>query len=358
MTAFVAALSSFMISVITTPAVAGVARRFGVVDTPGIKERKTHRKTTPLWGGAAIFLAFALVILVVLAIGLFPSVLVGRGPVLGMILGGAILVVGGLLDDRYDLAPGVQFAFMSFASIVVVASGVGIGSVRSPFGGYIPLDQFTVPFMVFGHAACLVLPGDLLAFVWILGLSMTTKVLDGLDGLVAGITVIAGALIVAVALRPELDQPDVALLAAVTAGAFAGFLVWNLHPAKVFLGQAGSTLAGFLIASLAIVSGSKVATTMLVLGVPVIDLAIVIVGRIRAGRKPFSGDTSHLHYRLLAAGLSERDAVLLMYAFALAFGLIGLIASTGAKAAAFLVLAGILLLGSRVLNNRGNRYRE
>lgn len=352
MTTAIAAAAAFVISLLMTPAVAGVAVSLGAVDRPGAKERKAHRAVTPLFGGIAVYAAFASVAAVAIGLGAVPAGIMPIRSLYGILAGGLVLMIGGYLDDRYDLPPSRQLIFTALAAAVAVGFGIGIESVRSPFGGYVLLDRATLDLAAVGIPWTLRLPGDIIAFLWILGLTYTTKVLDGLDGLVAGLTVISSALIIGVALRPELDQPDVAFVAAIVAGAFLGFLVWNMHPARVFLGEAGSTFAGFAVACLAIVSGSKVATTMLVLGVPLVDLAIVIAGRLREGSRVTGGDRRHLHYRLIAAGLSERNAVLVMYAFALAFGSIGLIAGTAAKAVAFLTLAAALTVGGRYLRER------
>ncbi|MBP9749045.1 hypothetical protein KBD18_02450, partial [Patescibacteria group bacterium] len=273
-----AACVCFLGTLFLAPAVAGIARFFKVMDQPGSLERKRHRGPTPLWGGVAIIVVFTVVVLGLQHLKLFPHGLVSWNAILGLLVGGGILLVGGILDDRYSLPPWAQLLWTITAVSVVVVSGVTISSVRNPFGGLISLAGTDIGLGVFlGHAFRFHFPGDLLAFVWILTLTYTTKVLDGLDGLVAGLTTIAAVLIIGVALRPELNQPDVAVLAAAGAGAFAGFLVWNAPPALLFLGEAGSTFAGFFLGSLAVISGSKVATTLLILGVPIVDFALVIV---------------------------------------------------------------------------------
>ncbi len=339
---------SFLTSLLLTPAAGAVASRFGVVDRPGTLARKRHKNAVPLFGGVAIFASFVVVVSVLQYLRLLPHGLFPWRSLVGVFVGGAILTIGGILDDVYDLAPCWQMFATCLAVAAAVAFGVTIESIRSPAGGLVPLDFLNLPFSLLGRTFKIILPGDLLAFLWLLGLTYTTKFLDGLDGLVAGLTVIAAALIFGVALRPELNQPGVALLAAAAAGVFGGFLVWNFNPARIFLGQSGSTFAGFLIGSLAVISGSKVATTLLVLGVPIVDVALVIVGRFRDRRRVTSGDLSHLHFRLLGLGFSERKVVLIYYSAAVIFGSVGLFANTAAKAGAFLVLAALLVLLSRL----------
>lgn len=344
---------SFLGTLFLTPVVGGLARRFQVMDQPGLLERKRLRRPVPLWGGMAIIMVFTWVILLFHHFKLLPHGLVPWPSILGLLLGGTILLLGGILDDRYALPPWAQFFWTVSAVLVAVASGITISTVRNPFGGLIQFSGTEIPLgMLFGHLLQIHFPGDVLAFVWILTLTYTTKVLDGLDGLVSGLTTIAAVLIFGVALRPELNQPDVAVLAAAAAGAFAGFLVWNAPPALMFLGESGSTFAGFLLGSLAVISGSKVATTMLILGVPIVDLAFVVIGRLRDRKRITVGDVRHLHFRLLAAGVSEKNAVLFFYAAAILFGLIGLLASTAGKLVSFFLLGGCMVLVSRHMERR------
>ncbi len=353
-----AACLCFLGTLFLAPAVARAARYCKVMDQPGSLERKRQRRPTPLWGGVAIIVVFSVVVLGLQYLKLLPHGLVAWNAIIGLLLGGGILLVGGMLDDRYSLPPWAQLLWTVAAVLVVVASGVTISSLRNPFGGLISLAGTDIGLGVFfGHAIRMHFPGDVLAFVWILTLTYTTKVLDGLDGLVAGLTTIAAVLIIGVALRPELNQPDVAVLAAAGAGAFAGFLVWNAPPALIFLGEAGSTFAGFFLGCLAVISGSKVATTLLILGVPVVDLALVIIGRMRDRKRVAVGDGRHLHFRLLAAGVSEKNAVLFFYAAAILFGLVGLLASTAAKVVSFVLLSGVMVCSSRYLERRGKRSK-
>lgn len=351
-----AACLAFLGTVLLTPLVGAFARRYGVMDQPGSLARKRVRTPVPLWGGVAIIVVVVCVLSVLHIWKLIPIGLVPWRSVVGVLVGGSILLIGGVLDDRYTLPPWAQALWTVLAVLVVVASGVTVSTFRNPFGGVVSLAGTTLSFgHLFGLPLLLHVPGDVLACIWILLVTYTTKILDGLDGLVSGLTVIALVLIVGVALRPELHQPDVAVFAAVGAGAFAGFLVWNLPPALIFLGEAGSTFAGFFLGCLAVISGSKVATTLLILGVPIVDLALVVIGRVRDRKRIAVGDGRHLHFRLLTIGLSEAQAVCFFYVAAILFGLIGLLASTGQKVCAFLILSGMMVLGSRYMERRARR---
>jgi UDP-GlcNAc:undecaprenyl-phosphate GlcNAc-1-phosphate transferase len=184
---------------------------------------------------------------------------------------------------------------------------------------------------------------DIFTFIWLLGMIYTTKLLDGLDGLVSGVGVIGGLFIFLTALfNSNPAQPDIALLAIILVGCFLGFLVFNFNPARIFLGESGSTLAGFLLGVLSIVSGSKVAVTLILMGLPILDLLWTIIRRLIEKKNPFTAaDRKHLHHRLLDAGFSVRKAVILLYILTAVFG--------GAAIALQQVAFGLLVLGLLVV---------
>jgi UDP-GlcNAc:undecaprenyl-phosphate GlcNAc-1-phosphate transferase len=255
-------------------------------------------------------------------------------------LGGLVLVIGGYLDDRYRLRPSRQFLFPLLAVGIVAAAGVGISRITNPFGGILKLAPFvTVAFTV----------------AWLLGTTYTMKLLDGLDGLVAGITAIGALLITALSLTHRYFQPDVAVISLALAGATLGFLVFNFHPARIFLGEGGSTLCGFLLGILAIISGGKVATALLVLGIPAVDVALVVGQRLAGRRGPFIGDRSHLHFRLFNLGFSHRGAVLFLYVLALGFGMTTLFLQAREKVVALGMIAVIAVVLSVVAARRRKR---
>lgn len=324
-----AATSAFIVALAATPLVARLARRLHIVDEPLALPRKQHGRSTPLLGGLAVFGAVALVVAVVVTTNTgLPGLFVTNRKLIALLAGGLVLMIGGVLDDRHRLRPAQQIIFPALAAAIAVAGGIVIPYVRNPLGGILTIA---------------VVPGSVLTFLWLLGMMYTTKFLDGLDGLVSGMGVIATTLLLLLALRPELHQPDTALLAAIADGAFLGFLVWNFFPAKIFLGESGSTFVGFIVGALAVMAGSKVATTLLVLGIPILDVAWTIVSRLRGGRPLAVGDRSHLHFRLLDVGVSPRKAVLLLWALAALFGLSGLVLDTREKLLALGVLAIVMM---------------
>ena len=248
--------------------------------------------------------------------------------------------------DKYNLSPRRQIIWPVLAAFVIIASGIGIRNITNPFGGQFFLDRYT--FIVLwweGIPYRISLIADIFTFFWLLGMTYTTKLLDGLDGLVSGLMVIGAIVVAFVSMTKEVAQPDTALLACVVAGAFLGFLVFNFNPASIFLGEGGSTLAGFMLGVLAIISGGKIATTLLVIGLPLFDAGFVILRRFFVEkRSPTSGDRSHLHFRLLDLGLSHRQVVLFYYFMAALFGISTLVLRGWEKIVALVLLLSILLV--------------
>ena len=323
-TLIIALLASFFVCLVFTPVVILFARRRGIVDQPdGVK--KLHKKPTPLLGGLTIFLSFNLVMLFY---SWYRNDLIGDTIILknifGIFLGSCFLAVGGYLDDKYNLKPRYQILWPIAAVMSVIVCGIGIDSMTNPFGqGMVSLNNFDWNlFWYQGFPYKITLFADLFTFVWLMGMMYTTKLLDGVDGLVSGVTVIGATFIFLTALnKGEIIQYDVAMLALILLGVFIGFLVFNFNPASIFLGEGGSTMAGFLLGALSIVSGSKVGVTLMLLSIPVLDFIWTIVRRVMENNSPFStADRKDLHHRLLEAGFSQKQAVMFLYAIAVSFG--------------------------------------
>ncbi len=332
---FVAMCLSFIISFIGTFLVSRIAVRRRIIDYPD-EQRRYHKAPTPALGGIAVFASF---FLVTLAVGIFGGYLLnGNIPfrvLLGIWAGGAILMIGGYLDDRYRLPPAYSIIFPVLASLTIVFSGIRAVSIHNPFtGGVIPLDSLTL----FG----LPLVSSVIVFLWALGMTYTTKLLDGMDGLVTGISAIGALVLFFLSLTPQVLQPQTALLCIILAGSLLGFLILNFYPAKIFLGEGGSTFAGFMLAVLAIVSGGKIATALLVMGIPLLDALWVILQRLFNHQSPFVGDRRHLHFRLLDIGFSEPQAVLFLYALSAFFGATALFLQSLGKLVALGMLAVVM----------------
>jgi UDP-GlcNAc:undecaprenyl-phosphate GlcNAc-1-phosphate transferase len=343
---------ALFLSALLTAIIAKIASWAGIVDKPD-KIRKFHEKATPLLGGTAIFFAFFLTLSL-----FFPRLIAGdldANHWVGFFLSSLVLIIGGYLDDRFNLSPKAQLIFPLVAILLLLLFGINIEKISNPFGqGYIYLDSIRLPiFSLFGQQLTIVLLSDLLISFWLLGMMYTTKLLDGMDGLVGGVTMIGSVIIFLFTITERYFQPDIALASAVLAAACFGFLIFNWHPAKIFLGEGASLFLGFALGVLAIISGGKFAIALLVMGIPILDVVWTIVRRLRQGKNPFRfSDRGHLHFRLLDSGLSVRQTVLLYYLIALSFGLSALFLQSFGKLMAFLMLSLIMLILISVFNFR------
>ncbi len=343
-----------LFSMIATPLVRGLARKWGVLDVPN-QERKRHGSPVPLLGGIAILMALAA------ACFLMRDSLVGGfflpKHLAGILLGAAVLAAGGAIDDKFNLKPVFSIISPVLAAGLVIASGIGIDVISNPFGGVMHLDLWNIPVATAGGLTYyLSLPGDALVFVWLLGMMYTTKLLDGLDGLVSGLTVIGLVVIALLALQPAFGQPELARFSMIAAGVFGGFLFYNARPASIFLGEGGSTLAGYLLGVVAIISGAKIGTALLVMAVPILDVAWTIFRRAILERKSFaSADAGHFHHRLIGLGLTQGQAVAVFWAFAATFGAAALFVPRGWKVASFAIIAALFVAASYIQWKRSRK---
>jgi UDP-GlcNAc:undecaprenyl-phosphate GlcNAc-1-phosphate transferase len=327
--------AGFLLAIILTPLVKKIAARTGCLDIPN-NPRKIHTKPMPLLGGLAVIAAFIILLVVYLAV-IHPNMhIVPLKFYIGIIIGALILAVGGFLDDKYNLPPKLAIIAPALATLSVVLSGIGVGitQLSNPFGPAIHLNFLFlgIPF------------SGIFVYLFIIGMTYTTKFLDGIDGLVSGITIIAALTLFFLSLTSRINQPITASLAIILVGAFGGFLVFNFNPASIFLGEAGSTFAGFILATLSVLLGGKIATAILVMGVPILDISWAIIRRIWYGTSPFKGDRKHLHLRLLDIGFSQRQTVLILYALAICFGAVSIVLQAKGKLFSLIVLFCVMVL--------------
>ena len=329
-------LSGFFLSLLSTEIVRSLAKRWKIVDVPS-KDRKLHKKPMPMMGGAALAFSFSVVVIGVLIFtDHFTMGEITDLHFIGLLFGGWILIVGGLLDDLHDLPPYASIIFPVLAALVAIFSGLGVSKLTNPAGGFFVVSEVA---------------SGVLTFIWLMGMIYTTKLLDGLDGLATGVSAIGMLIISFLALSTAFYQPDVALASLIGFAVLLGFLLWNFYPATIFLGEGGSTYVGFLLGALAIISGSKIATALLVIGVPALDVGFVMFERWRAKQPIFSGgDNRHLHHKLLMAGLSHPAVVLLYYGLALAFGVATLIFESWQKLLALSILFVMMLVLVKMLS--------
>jgi len=351
---FIALVLVFLLTLI----VRKIVVKAGIVDDPSTApERKIQKKPIPNAGGLAVFIGFSALILL---FAYFSNRLIGLNIhmkyIWALVLAGFVLMVGGVLDDKYRLSPAKSIISPVIAAIIVIACGIGVKVITNPFGGVLHLDTIEWEIIsIKGVPYHITLWSDIFTFVWLMGMMYTAKLLDGLDGLVSGISGIGSLIIFFLVTTTIFFQPDTALLAIIFAGCSFGFLILNFHPAKIFLGEGGGLFCGFMLGVLAIISGGKIATALLIMGIPILDVAWIILRRaIKEKKSPFrTADSKHLHFRLLAAGLSHRQAVLFYYFVAVCFGVLTLFLQSKEKLIALGILAVFMfILGSYLVKSR------
>lgn len=331
---FIYFLVALVTAVVITPLVRYLAVRLKCVDVPR-PPRNLHSRPIPKLGGLAVFIAFIVALSVYLKFGdpNFNIIPLKFFNAIG--IGAAILMIGGYLDDRYDLSAKYLWIFPALAALVIVYAGIGVGItfISNPFGAPISLD-----FGVLGIPA-----SAIFVWFWMVGMMFTTKFLDGIDGLTGGISFIAGFALFLLSLGPTVNQPMTATLAIIFCGSLLGYLVYSFHPATIFFGEGGSTLTGFILGALSIILGGKIATALLVMGIPILDVAWVLTQRILSGRSPFIGDRLHLHFRLLDLGFSQKQTVLILYSISALFGLTAVYLQSFGKLVALLILFTVMI---------------
>ncbi len=314
-----------------------LAIRYRIVDSPD-GERKRHGRDVALLGGVSVGITFfAALWIVELTTGLFTTGMISRMELTGFTAAGALLLAYGIADDIKALRPRWSLLVSIAAALIVVASGIEISKVSNPLGGQISL----IPII-----------SDALVFLWIILMIYSMKLLDGVDGLVTGMGTIASFVIAFLALTALYFQPDVALMAFLFAGALVGFLAFNYPPATMFLGESGSVLIGFVIAVFAVIAGSKVATALLVVGLPAIDMFAVITHRLKRRNPLMKGDRLHLHFKLQDRGFKDESILFIYWATCLAFGLSTLIFESWQKLIALSVLLIATAIGIIVVSSK------
>jgi len=326
-----------IISFAITPFVIWFYKKHGWVDDPATQHHVKVLHTSPVTrgGGIVIFLSILLVALFTLHIDKY---------LVGILVGGLILMVVGILDDIYNIHPVVRLFTGTAAALCVVASGIGIAYVTNPFGpGVIHLNQPQLVFTLFSETKTIWVLADLFALFFILWNMNIVNWAKGLDGQLPGFVSIAAIFIGLLSYR-FIDDPtqfNTAHLAFIVSGAFAGFLFWNFYPQKIMPGYGAGSLAGYFLAVLAILSGAKIAATIMVLGIPTADAIFSILRRIRAGKMPWWGDRGHLHHKLMdVLGWGKRRIALFYWATTLLLGILALYLNTLGK----LVTMGVVTM--------------
>lgn len=319
---------ALFVAIFATPLSMKLGRRWGAIDYPG--GRRVHKTPIPRIGGIAIYAAFWIAVIIM---GNW-----GR-EIWGLFFGSTIILVVGVIDDIFDLRAIVKLVWQVAAAALLLLFGFSMNQISLPVVG-VNLD---FPAMGLGWL------GLVLAVFWIVGLVNTVNISDGLDGLAAGICFEAALLLCWSAIR--INEVSEAHLTMALAGAALGFLVFNFHPARVFMGDSGSMFLGYIIGGISIMGLLKTATVLglvfplLVLGMPLTDLTFAIIRRKMRGHSIAAADRGHLHHRLLDAGLSQRQAVLLLYGMSGCFGIAAVLGALGSWIwAAVILIADFALL--------------
>lgn len=326
---------AFGLSLVLTPLMRRVGLAWQIVDRP--RGRHLHPAVTSKFGGAALYLAFTVAVVVA---QFMPVERTDDQEIIrfsGLLVGGAFLFVMGILDDRYEFSALPQYIAQIVAAAIAVVFLIFIEYVNNPLTGT------RTPEWPYAITVTLTL-------FWLGFMINTVNWLDGLDGLAAGVCSIA-ALMIFIHAAFRLDQVSVSLLPLALVGATLGFLPYNFHPARVFMGSNGALFLGYTLGVLSIIGGAKMATVLLVMGLPLLDVVWQIVRRVSEGRNPVQGDRGHIHYRLLDIGFSQPQIVVGYYVFCALFGAIALVtASRLFKLIALLVMAAVIGVGFIVLS--------
>lgn len=325
------------VSVMLVPVAKFVSFRLNIVSKPG--GRRMEERPMPKLGGLAIYGSFTLTIIVAQFLPIPRQDIYELVRLTGLILGGSFLFFGGIWDDLKDLGYFSQFLIQLTAAAIAIMFQIFIQGFSNPLSG-----QITDPWPHFVTVT--------LSIFWLSLMMNTVNFLDGLDGLAAGVAFIAGAMLfINSAFTVEPAQISVSLLPLALMGACAGFLLFNFYPARIYMGGSAIFL-GYTLGVLSIIGGAKMATILLVMGLPLMDLAWQAVARLLRGRNPFSGDRGHIHFRLLdLKHLSHRQIVIFYYMFCAFFGGLTLILESQLyKFLAFTVMLLLIALGFFLLS--------
>ncbi|MGE4485281.1 MAG: MraY family glycosyltransferase [Oscillospiraceae bacterium] len=311
---------ALIISFLATPPVKAFAQKVGAIDVP-TEARRVHDHPIPRLGGLAIFLAF------IMSVVIFADV---NRQVQGILLGAVVVVIVGVIDDIYPLPALLKFGMQILAALIAVYHGVVIQIISNPnifsTAEFLPLGVLAIPITV----------------LWIVGITNSVNLIDGLDGLAVGVSAIASLTMLVISLAVA-DRNVIVILAAL-AGACIGFMPYNLNPAKIFMGDTGALLLGYVLATVSIIGFFKFyaiisfAVPFLALGLPLFDTAFAFCRRILHGQNPMSPDRGHFHHRLIDMGLSQKQAVAILYSISAVLGLSAVVITTSGEMKALILI--------------------
>jgi UDP-GlcNAc:undecaprenyl-phosphate GlcNAc-1-phosphate transferase len=317
--------TALIISIAVTPFIIKFAFKIGAMDVPR-DNRRVHKVPVPLIGGLAIYLAFTISVI------LFTEL---NQRIMGLLIGGTFIMLSGLADDIRPLGPKTKLLLQVIGAVILICFGISIRYVTNPFDrvtGMADIGIFSIPATIF----------------WIVGVTNAFNLIDGLDGLAAGIASISCITLFIVSVLN--GRMGTAALTAALAGSAIGFLPYNFNPAKIFMGDTGAQFLGFILAAIsiegAIKSAAAIAITVpiLALGLPIYDTLISIIRRSLNKKPVMQGDRGHLHHKLLDMGLSQRQAVVVMYIISGLLGISAIFATELSTVQSFFVLISVLCI--------------
>ena len=322
-----ALLVALVVSFLMTPIVKTFAYKVGAIDVPK-DARRMHKTPIPRLGGLAIFIGFMVSILLFVEI---------TAEMRSILLGAVIIVVLGVVDDIMALPALLKFVVQIVAALIPATHGVTIQAFSNP-------NVFSdSPYWVLGNLS---VP---LTVLWIVAITNAVNLIDGLDGLACGVSTISSMTMLVIALT--VAESDVALLMAALAGGCIGFLPYNLNPAKIFMGDTGSTFLGFILATVSIEGLFKsyaiisFAVPFLMLGLPIFDTCFAILRRVSHGQSPMAPDRGHIHHRLIDMGFNQKQAVAVLYVISAILGLSAVVLTTTNVVRAMVVLMALCVAG-------------
>ncbi|MCL2408980.1 MAG: undecaprenyl/decaprenyl-phosphate alpha-N-acetylglucosaminyl 1-phosphate transferase [Oscillospiraceae bacterium] len=322
-----AILLALVLSLVATPLVKRFAQRVGAVDVPK-DARRVHKKPIPLLGGIAIFIGFVISVL------LFADI---DRQIRGILIGAVVVVIIGVIDDFKPLKAWLKFIVQIIAALIAVYHGVVIDILSNPLifsaEPYLNLGVFAYPITV----------------LWIVLITNSVNFIDGLDGLAAGVSTISSVVMLIIAMLVPYPDPNVAIIMAALAGACIGFIPYNFNPAKIFMGDAGALLLGFILATVSVMGMFKFyaavsfAVPLLVLALPLFDTCIAALRRILNGKKPWAPDRGHFHHRLIDMGLSQKQAVAVLYAISGLLAIAAVVVTTSGEIRAIILIVAVVI---------------
>lgn len=333
-----------VVAFFTTPLVKKFAYVIGAVDVPK-DNRRMHKKPIPLIGGLAIFFGFLAAVLIFAEID---------RTMVSILIGALILITLGILDDVFALKASIKIVVQIFTALIPVLYGGLRIETLSNFNimssePYTYLGFLSIPITV----------------IWIVGLTNAVNFIDGLDGLAAGVSSLAAVSLLVISCM--LGSPYVAIVMAALSGAIIGFLPYNLNPAKIFMGDTGSTFLGYILATMSIQGLFKMyavvsfAVPFLILGLPIFDMVCAVGRRILSGRSPWSADREHVHHKLIDMGFNQKQAVAILYSLSGILGIIAVVLATSGEFKAILLLLAILMacfIGFKLLSSNEKKKQS